>query len=63
MKKCAQCNGKLGLGVRFRNWWNGQWWVHLRFCSRYCEALYELEQAETNAKNRWHSFLARSVAP
>jgi hypothetical protein len=44
MKKCAQCNGKLGLGVRFRNLWNGRWWVHLRFCSSYCEKLYELEQ-------------------
>ena len=31
MKRCAQCHGKLGLGVRFRNISNGHWWVHLRF--------------------------------
>jgi len=23
MKRCAQCHGKLGLGVRSRNLWNG----------------------------------------
>ena len=33
MKRCAQCHSKLGLGVRFRNVWNGHWWVHVRFCS------------------------------
>src|SRR5262245_1430377 len=32
MKSCAQCHGKLGLGVRARNLWNGHWWVHVRFC-------------------------------
>jgi hypothetical protein len=30
-------------GVRSRNLWNGWWWVHVRFCSRRCGALYELE--------------------
>jgi hypothetical protein len=44
MKRCAQCHGKLGLGVRSRNLWNGWWWVHVRFCSSRCKALYELEQ-------------------
>jgi hypothetical protein len=44
MKRCAQCHGKLGLGVRSRNLWNRWWWVHVRFCSSRCEALYELEQ-------------------
>src|SRR5262249_45872867 len=24
MKRCAQCHGKLGLGVRTRNLWNGR---------------------------------------
>src|SRR5215472_14586168 len=25
MKRCAQCHGKLRLGVRSRNLWNGRW--------------------------------------
>jgi hypothetical protein len=29
MKRCAQCHGKLGLGVSSRNVWNGRWWVHV----------------------------------
>jgi hypothetical protein len=33
MKRCAQCEGKLGLGVRARNLWNGLWWAHVHFCS------------------------------
>jgi hypothetical protein len=49
MKRCAQCHGRLGLGVRFRNIWNGHWWVHLRFCSTQCERLYELYQSEAAA--------------
>jgi hypothetical protein len=57
MKTCAQCRGKLGLGVRSRNLWNGWWWVHVRFCSRGCEALYELQQYGANA--RWRTVLAR----
>jgi len=55
MKRCAQCHEKLGLGVRFRNLWNGRWWVHLRFCSAHCEGLYELERYEANARQRWYS--------
>src|SRR5215510_6471791 len=39
MKTCAQCHGKLGLGVRSRNLWNGLWWVHVLFCSTHCETL------------------------
>src|SRR5215471_8987671 len=39
MKRCAWCHGRLGLGVRSRNLWNGSWWVHVRFCSTHCEAL------------------------
>jgi hypothetical protein len=52
MKICAQCHGKLGLGVRARNIWDGRWWVHVRFCSTHCEALYELERYDANAKRR-----------
>ena len=44
MKRCAQCHGKLGLGIRARNVGNGRWWVRVRFCSTYCEALYELQR-------------------
>jgi hypothetical protein len=44
MKRCAQCHGKLGLGVRSRNVWKGRWCVHVRFCSGHCEALHELER-------------------
>ena len=61
MKRCAQCYGKLGLGVRFRNLWNGRWWVHHRFCSAHCEGLYELERYEADARHRWHSFLTRGI--
>jgi hypothetical protein len=46
MKRCTQCHGKLGLGVRFRNLWNGHWWIHVRYCSTHCEALHELERRD-----------------
>lgn len=58
MKSCAQCYGKLGLGVRARNLWNGRWWVHVRFCSTHCEALCELERHDANAQ-LWRTLLAR----
>jgi hypothetical protein len=58
MKSCAQCQGKLGLGVRARNVWNGSWWLHVRFCSTHCEALYERERYDANA-HRWRALLAR----
>ena len=57
MKRCALCHGKLGLDARFRNRWNGRWWVHVRFCSVRCEAIYEVKQNDA-AKHRWHAFLA-----
>src|SRR6516164_8202316 len=61
MKRCAQCHGKLGLGVRSRNVWNGRWWAHTRFCSAHCEGKYELERYNANAKqHRWYTFLYRS---
>jgi hypothetical protein len=44
MKKCAQCHGPLGLGVRSRNVWNGRWWVYVLYCSTHCEALHALER-------------------
>ena len=51
MKTCVQCQGRLGLGVRSRNLWTGHWWVHVRFCSTYCEALHDSEQYEAKAKH------------
>ena len=60
MKRCAQCHGKLGLGVRFRNVWNGRWWVHVRYCSAHCEALEELEGYNARANRGRHAFIPRS---
>jgi hypothetical protein len=58
MKRCALCHRKLGLGVRFRNIWNGGWRVHVRFCSALCKAIYDVKRNDA-AKDRWHTFLAR----
>jgi hypothetical protein len=52
MKTCAQCHGKLGLGVRARNVWNGRWWIHIRFCSARCEAFYQLERRDAMNEQR-----------
>src|SRR5262249_25664663 len=60
MKRCAQCHGKLGLGVRSRNVWNGRWWVHVRYCSTHCEALHELERYDARVKRERHAFIPRS---
>src|SRR6516164_1487217 len=61
MKRCALCHGKLGLGIRSRNLWNGRWWTHTRFCSARCEGNYELERYNANAKqHRWYTSLYRS---
>ena len=38
---------------RFRNIWNGRWWVHVRFCSVRCEGIYEVKQ---NDAANWHTF-------
>src|SRR6516162_8396160 len=57
MKRCALCHGRLGLGTRFRNLWDGRWWVHVRFCSVRCEGIYEVRRNEA-AKHRWYTFLA-----
>jgi hypothetical protein len=62
MQECAQCHGKLGLGARARNLWNGRcWWFHIRFCSAHCEAEY-MERYDANGP-RWHTFLARNSKP
>ncbi len=60
MKRCDQCDGKLGLGVKFRNLWNGRWWVHLRFCSALCEHDYELERRTAIGHNVWHGLQPRA---
>ena len=49
--RCSQCGGKLGLGVRARNLWNGCWWVRLRFCSLRCDGLYRLGRHEGDDPN------------
>src|SRR5262249_55592790 len=58
MKRCALCHGRLGLGARFRNIWNGRWWVPVRFCSVRCEGIYEVIRNEAAKQHRWHTFLA-----
>jgi hypothetical protein len=63
MKECAKCYGKLGLGVRYRNVWNGRWWVHLRYCSVHCEALHELERYDARAKHGWARMQTSSSSP
>ena len=60
MKRCAQCHGKLGLGVRFRKDWNGRWWVHVRYCLAHCEALHELEGYNARANRGRHAFIPRT---
>src|SRR5262249_4481845 len=61
MKRCAQCHGKLGLGVRSRNLWNGRWWIHVRYCSTHCEALHEVERRQRQTQTLLaHTCLSRS---
>jgi hypothetical protein len=36
---------------------NGLGWVHLRFCSSYCETLHDLLRRDQNARSHWHKFL------
>ena len=56
--RCAYCDGKLPLGVRFRNIWNGLAWIHVRFCSAKCERRYEQKKRISNYQDRWLSFSA-----
>jgi|tagenome__1003787_1003787.scaffolds.fasta_scaffold20871036_2 hypothetical protein len=60
VKRCAHCQGKLGLGVRFRNLWNGSWWHHLRFCSRRCEDSFSIAPRRTPQWHAEHPVLARA---
>ena len=60
MKRCAQCHGKLGLGVRSRKVWNGRWWVHVRYCSAHCEALHKLQRYNARANPGRHAFIPRT---
>jgi hypothetical protein len=46
MKRCALCRKELGLAARFRNIWNGGWWVHIRFCSALCKAIYQAKRKD-----------------
>jgi hypothetical protein len=57
--RCHQCGGKLPLGVRFHNRFTIFGWIHMRFCSAYCEALNELAYRAQLEIRRWHAFLGR----
>ena len=57
--RCAECGGKLGLGVRFRNIWNGVYWFHLRFCSARCEEKNENLRRDANRETRWLAFSSK----
>ena len=62
MKKkhyCAECGGRLGLGIRFRNLWNGFGWFHLRFCSARGEERNEYVRRSNNREERWYSFASK----
>jgi len=58
-QRCAECGGGLGLGVRFRNLWNGFSWFHLRFCSAACEGRYIHVRRITDREERWFSFASK----
>jgi hypothetical protein len=60
-KRCHQCQGKLGLGARFRELWHGYAWLRLRFCSSLCEATHELEMHNARLQSKWFSYLAREL--
>ena len=64
MKKhcCAECGGKLGLGVRFRNLWDGFSWSHLRFCSARCEEQNEIVRRSIQPR-RSLVFVREQVSP
>ena len=51
--RCDECGGRLGLGVRFRNLWNGWSWSHLRFCGTRCEEKNESMRTNANRETRW----------
>jgi hypothetical protein len=60
-KRCAQCGGKLPLGVRVKNHWTDQGRQHLRFCSKLCETNNELEyHTEVRKRTAWTNYLSRA---
>ena len=61
-KRMLAVPGELGLGIRFKNLWNGTW-VHLRFCSAFCEANHELDRANQNRQTKWLSYLGSTRRP
>ena len=60
MKRCPQCQGKLGLGLRSRKAWNGHWWVQVRYCSAHCEALHEVDRYDAPGNRGRHAFIPRT---
>jgi hypothetical protein len=60
MKRCAQCQGKLGLGLHSRKVWRGHWWVLVRYCSAHCEALHERERYNARGNGSRHAFIPRT---
>jgi hypothetical protein len=61
MTKCANCFGKLGLGVRFLSVWNRETWrfKHVRFCSARCEATYENDIRDEKARRKFLAYLSQ----
>ena len=57
--RCNECGGKLGLGIRFRNLWDGFRWFHLRFCSARCEKQNECSRRNVNREARWYSLASK----
>jgi hypothetical protein len=57
--RCAVCKKKVGLGVRFRNLWNGFGWTHVRFCGAKCEKRFEQDKKDAVLRLRWNRYLAR----
>lgn len=56
--RCAQCGGKLGLGVRFKRYFDNWSWTHKRFCSNFCAHMYDQEVHIAKQKQRaWIKFL------
>ena len=58
-RRCALCKKKVGLGVRFRNLWDGFGWTDLRFWGARCEERFEQEKTGAMVLLRWHQNLAR----
>lgn len=59
-KRCAHCDGKLGLGMRFKNYWCHWMWHHKRFCSLRCESVYEKESQVAKEQRTWYAFINES---